>query len=409
MTTVLAIGIAVVALGLALGSIPASFLGIWILAKKNAFFTTREEGKIKAEIVGGKIESFVFALDGYRQLETDEDATDYNSRLARPIPARQWEIVPEELAEPVAVSDNRFLRWLNREFGIEWIGLWPAHSIYQYKLSASTVVVDDDGNTTGKRHNELTQFVYAKRVAYHSKFPARTHPNQGIEVEIEYIFYLRCINPYIALFGLDDWYVAVTNFTNALGVRFVASRLWEEINVHTDVYGKGTTKNPPKMAVDREKVKKDEFNLWLSERKDDIWEKFGFALEDAIIIRKKPVGAQAIALVDSFAQKATEEELGKAKVVKANKDADVKEASGRGQAAYIENVGKAEGAATQARLSGAGEGAKVITEALNSSTDWRMGLGSVAIAGLMAFLESKNGQQSRADQQTPPNNQGGTP
>ena len=394
-----AVGLSVIAVAVSLitGLVIASPFVTWILAKKNILVSLKEEGKIKAKIQGGKIDvdggGFIFALDGYRMLRTDQAATDYNTTDPPPArKARQWEVVPGEVAmtpeeEKTERKKSRVTKLLNG-YGIEVVGLWPISRVYTYLLTAWTV--QSDGSP--KQHNELTDFVYAKRVAYHSQFTAQTHPDQGIEIEIEYIFYLRCVNPYLALFGLNNWYVALSSYTNALGVRFVGSHRWEEINTHPGVYKPGRGNVAPKIEIDPEKAKKDEFNLWLASHQDVIWEKFGFVLEDAIIVRKKGANPQAVALIDSFAAKGKAEQDGQATVIRARKSADAQEEEARGKAALIEKVGIAEGIATEKRFAGAGTGMKVITESLNGSDDWRKGLGAVAIAAAMTYLGVKSGQ-----------------
>jgi len=159
---------------LAVAGIGLFFLVFYELAPRNIFFTFVEEGSAKAVVRAGK---FVRALMEWRGYTFNEE----------------WDVIPGE--------SPRILG------GLRFFGLWPLEQIYVYRFQ--WIGVKPDGTTDTHKEREL-DYIFVKEDVYFREVPNAEDKNK-LPITIKLILPIRVINPYRALFRIQNWLEAVLN------------------------------------------------------------------------------------------------------------------------------------------------------------------------------------------------------
>jgi hypothetical protein len=259
-------------------------------------------------------------------LRTKNEVDSYNERnkLKGKKKAVMWDIVPLEDGEITQPLNGWFgKRWFcylcDKYLGTQWIGLWPWYQVYWYRLRCSMIEINEQGETGEIRKDSQSCFVYLNKTTYYSKVRCVTHKEENINLTIEYFFSLACRNPYVSLFGNDEWFINLTAMTDAKAVRFAANLKYEEINVDRDP---GTTKD------------EDVFAEQMLAIKEEIRRESGFIFNHPVIFKKLPGDDEAKKFVEAIAKEKIAEREGAAKVTEAEKRALATAEDAKGDAAH---------------------------------------------------------------------------
>lgn len=161
----------------------------FVLAPQNLYFTFIEEGTAKVVMRGGKVQKILIQWEGYT-LNQD------------------WQVV--ERAE------------FHRFGGLRFYGWWPLDDIYTYEFSWTGITED---GAPDPHKEETLDYILLKEEIYWAKVE-EAEDKKLLPLEIELILTIRIINPYKALFKVENWLEMVINRIKP-GVRDVIS---------TDIY-----------------------------------------------------------------------------------------------------------------------------------------------------------------------------
>lgn len=180
---------------LGIGVVVLLFLNIYyVLAPRNLFVTIVNESQCKARMKAGKFVDFLMPREGC--------GFDKN-----------WNIVS---------CPNKRKRALG---GLYWIGIPPFWEIYKYKFSWTGI--DVNGEVVSHRH-EILDYVLIVDDVYWASIDKAEDKNL-VPLDIEILVTMRVINPYKALFHVQDWSEMVMNRIKPLIREYVSAFEFEEI------------------------------------------------------------------------------------------------------------------------------------------------------------------------------------
>jgi len=155
------------------------FLIVWHwLAPTNRFFTFVDEGTAKVVVRGGQAQKVLFRLKGHKM-----DANGY--------------IV-------LAPGDEEPQRLLG---GLSWVGLWPLDDVLIYTFRWTNVLHD---GTINSHSAEWLDYILLKQDVYYFALE-RAEDADLLPLKVEILLTLRVVNPYLALFQVQDWLEAIVN------------------------------------------------------------------------------------------------------------------------------------------------------------------------------------------------------
>ncbi|MFA5022908.1 MAG: hypothetical protein WC537_01390, partial [Candidatus Paceibacterota bacterium] len=354
------------------GMIPVSPGIIYLLAKLRMFLAFDAEGKSMGILKGERVLGFLGGLAGFRQLRTRREAKEYNESHQPKVPTKQWGFVPLDPGEDPPEMD---LSWVEKKmyqwFGLIWIGFWPFVLPYWYTLRASTMEVDRQSSYSQPKHrNEPSCFVYLKMTLYYSKVIYVVREN--VRMQFEYVFYLACRNPYVALFETDDWFNAICARLDAMAILYFGSRNYDEINVIK--VSQLDPNNPPVTAIvpaDPKDISQMSFEEWMSQVAEGIEKDFGFLLGPSMVINKMAAenDTTAQAFINSFSAEQVAQREGKGRVAKSKADAEAREAEGRGEGSFQKQIGEGKAAGIEATFKARAVGAWLLNGAFGGNLE----------------------------------------
>lgn len=151
----------------------------YFLAPTNRWFTFVKEGTAKVIVKG---DAFAGALIQYEGRTFERHAAVQN----------KWDVV-----------DGEESHWLG---GFRLYGFWPLYDIYIYKFRWSGV--SEDGTITHKE--EWLDYIILKDDIYWAKVE-RCEDKNLLPLDIELLLTIQVINPYKALFNIQNWLEAIVN------------------------------------------------------------------------------------------------------------------------------------------------------------------------------------------------------
>lgn len=146
----------------------------FVLAPRNLWFTFVEEGTAKIVFRAGKFKKALIQWEGWT---FDED----------------WNVVSG--------------REIHRFGGLRFYGWWPLDDIYTYEFSWTGI--REDGRIV-PHEKELLDYVLLKEDVYWAKVE-KAEDKKLLPLDVELVLTIRVVNPYKALFAIEDWLEAAIN------------------------------------------------------------------------------------------------------------------------------------------------------------------------------------------------------
>ena len=172
----------------------------WILAPNNRFFTFVKEGTAKIVVKGDKFARCLMQREGktFAPKAKGENAS--------------WNIIDGKGAGTL--------------FGLRWVGIWPFRNIYTYKFQWTGV--DEDGSIA--RHpNEVLDYILLKSDMFYATVE-NAEDKDGLNLKVEILLTIRVVNPYKALFAIQNWLESVINTIEAVTRTVMTGGAYKEIN-----------------------------------------------------------------------------------------------------------------------------------------------------------------------------------
>jgi len=164
----------------------------FVLAPKDIFFTFVKEGTVKVITVA---EQFHGALIQWHGWTLDE----------------RWNVV-----------EGRESHWMG---GLRWVGVWPIYKIYTYNFQWTGV--KENGEFEFHPAEELN-YVLVKEDVYGIKVEG-AEDMKLLPLDINLTLTVRIVNPYKALFAIQNWFEATINRIRPYVRDFVTTRPYEDL------------------------------------------------------------------------------------------------------------------------------------------------------------------------------------
>ena len=227
--------------GMLLVLIGIAYFAVDQCAKANFLFTYVREGRAKAIEVGDAFKKIVIAYDGY----TLDD---------------RWNIIQEkefeekfdkkETADPIPRAD-KFLMWLlGKKSGLRWVGFPPYAKVREYKfcwasqrvaIAISTQAAQpekDSEKTSGELEREETlDDILLQDDIYLIKI-LEVEDKNLLPLDIRLFITLRVVNPYKALYRVQEWLEMITNSLRAICVPYIGAGDFSEMVVNKQALAK---------------------------------------------------------------------------------------------------------------------------------------------------------------------------
>ena len=191
----------------------------YLLALSNLWFTFGREGAAKAVMNGGVFSHFLVWWQGHRA--NDPRKWSFKRRV------RRWEILETNKKVSQYKWWQLHWRWLEL-FGIYWYGLYPFKQIYTYKFEWTEQRAGSHNEPLPWHRNELTDFIFLKNFPYWVRLSAAEDlDNEALD--LDYLLTVQIVNPYWALFRIDDWLDRTSADANNKAKMYVGARNFEAI------------------------------------------------------------------------------------------------------------------------------------------------------------------------------------
>lgn len=184
------------------------FLFIYqILAPKNVFFTFIEEGTAKMVMRGGRFQKG--KLQGGKFHKALTQWRGYV--LEKKDPDKEWEVVSGEEKHLFG--------------GLRWFGFWPLDRIYKYEFEWTGLKPDG----TPKYHPpELLDYIMVKEDVYFIEIK-QAEDKELLPLDVGVVLPIKVVNPYKALFKIQNWLEAVTSLINPAVRNMITSDTYKNL------------------------------------------------------------------------------------------------------------------------------------------------------------------------------------
>lgn len=182
------------------------FLGIalvYFLANHNIFWTLVEEGRAKAILKFGKFKRILLVYKGYRI----------------------------NLSEGESEGDIKEDEGNSPKSGLKWIGIPFINSIHEYKFRwVSFEQAEEKGKLVQKTisHEELIDYILVQDDVYYT-FIRESETSDMIPVDVDLLLTIRIVNPYKALFRVQNWLEATLNQLKPVLRRYIANKTLNDL------------------------------------------------------------------------------------------------------------------------------------------------------------------------------------
>lgn len=164
----------------------------FVFVPRGWFFTIVPEGCCKAVMKMGKFQRLIIQWKGFKF-------------------DQEWNVVPGEEHHPLG--------------GLRWIGIPPFYGVYNYYFSWTGV--DVDGSLVPHK-KELLDYVLLMEDVYWCKISAAEDANL-LPLDVELLVTMRVVNPYRAMFKVQNWSEMVMNRLKPLFREYVASVSFKDL------------------------------------------------------------------------------------------------------------------------------------------------------------------------------------
>jgi len=227
-------------IGLAI-TIFALIVLLYFLAKNNLFFTFAEEGTAKAILKFGRFHRVIMTYKGYG-LDTEwtvrnkENEVDENGNIIyhEDVKDSQGNIIYHQ-GDLVKGKTGTTLKlrpkpW-SRLGGLRWVGIPLIHSIYKYNFRWTSF---EQGEEEGKliqkiiHHEEKIDYILVQDDIYYS-FVKEAETEGMVPVDLNLLLTIRIVNPYKALFRVQNWLEATQNLLKPALRGFISGKSFEDL------------------------------------------------------------------------------------------------------------------------------------------------------------------------------------
>lgn len=222
------------------------------LAEQSIFFTTVQEGTVKAVMRGKTFDHFLMSFKGYHLNDPRMDGPQtgfYRKSLTRSVPKEgsdekeeievktpPWEVIyhgPENrngYDSKEAQDDNSYDHRPEffKKLGIYWIGLPWEVEIYIYEFGWNEIETDEHGNMVIRSRDEATDYGNVRDFTYAIKTEGAETEDRLATDEITQVT-VAIRNPYRAFFSGEDWIQRLTAAINGHVRYFIGQRTLEEL------------------------------------------------------------------------------------------------------------------------------------------------------------------------------------
>lgn len=189
-------------------------------ADNDRFFTKVKEGTGKVIVKGKTFHRAILSLAGHHLNEPGKPWFDKSQ------PA--WEILPDE---PGKNYDDRM--HLTKEFGLFWVGIPGMRSVYHYQFEWNEYKGTSEGEQELWHRNEDTSIFKANDFTYVMVLE-NVKTSDNVPVRAEFAVILQITNPYLALFGADNWKTLVESYIDRQGRNFIGTFTYDQLRSETD-------------------------------------------------------------------------------------------------------------------------------------------------------------------------------
>jgi len=235
-------------LGIGLGTIAIATmlfpLLVWyVLAPSNRFFTFVKEGTVKIVVRGDKFEKALMQWSGY--------ALD-----------KEWNIVPENewVKDGKVVSEGtpgarKYKEPWHPFGGLRFYGLYPLMDIYIYTFTWTGVAEDGEIDPHPK---EPLSYILAEDDVYWFEL-VRAEDINLLPLRIEVLLTIRVLNPFKALFRIQNWLETIINRTRPLVRDAMTTDSYENLIKQQERLGVAIMKKLTKLTTGRKGTLEAEF------------------------------------------------------------------------------------------------------------------------------------------------------
>lgn len=204
--------------GLVLVGVAGSVFGIiallYFLARNNIFFTIVREGTVKIIL---KFDQFHQAIMTYKGYVLDAE----------------WNVQEKSGAGSIGFG------------GLKWIGIPLIRSVYKYKFRWTSF---EQGEEQGKiiqkiihHPDEIIDYILVQDDVYYS-FVREAETKGMVPVDVDLLSTIRIVNPYKALFRVQNWLEATQNQLKPALREFIATQEFEDLVGQKEEVGVKATK-----------------------------------------------------------------------------------------------------------------------------------------------------------------------
>lgn len=178
----------------------------FVLAPRNLFFTFVKEGEAKMVMRGGTFRKAIIQWKGHK-LDSNEN---------------------------VIEGTNRHLFG-----GLQFYGLWPLDNIYRYKFEWTSLTPDGS-----PLHHvpEILDYILLKQDVYFGEVK-EAEDKEMFPLNVGFVLTLETVNPYKALFNVQNWIEAVISKTIPMVRNAMTRDKYENLIANTEDLNNGIGKN----------------------------------------------------------------------------------------------------------------------------------------------------------------------
>lgn len=193
------------ALGIAIGTGIFFLIIYFMLAPKNLWFTFVPEARAKVVVRADGVRKILFK---YKDFAMDQ----------------QGNILPLTKIPKDSVIAKSESRWTKIFGGLKWYGFWPLDDIYIYKFRWTGI--RESGEII--RREEWLDYVLLKSDVYWMEIK-KAEDKDLLPLDLEILLTLRVVNPYKALFNIQNWLEAVINRSGPLMREYIAEHKFNDL------------------------------------------------------------------------------------------------------------------------------------------------------------------------------------
>jgi len=202
---------------------------VYFLAKNNIFFTIVKEGRAKAILKFGAFQRMIMCYQGYgfnEEWDICQRVTQGNEPNLRGV------LGAVKNSNDEIIGNCQLRKELIRIGGLMWIGIPLIHSVHKYEFRwTSFEQAEEGGKLIDKKvphAGEKIDYILVQDDIYYT-FLGDADTKELIPVDMELLLTIRIINPYKALFRVQNWLEAVQNQTKPALRGFAADKNYADL------------------------------------------------------------------------------------------------------------------------------------------------------------------------------------